>query len=78
MGGEMVSGTISRTISTISASYCFFLDNKMVPDTISPDTISPEAKALPNLQRPKVGQIKPRKWAKRSCQTQSTSVVSHN
>ena len=29
-----------------------------------------KAKALPNLQRPKVGQIKPPKWAKRSCQTQ--------
>jgi hypothetical protein len=29
-----------------------------------------KAKASPNLQRPKVGQIKPPKWAKRSCQTQ--------
>ena len=28
-----------------------------------------KAKASPNLQRPKVGQIKPPKWAKRSCQT---------
>src|SRR5208282_1701386 len=32
-------------------------------------------KASPNLQRPKVGQIKPPKWAKRSCQTQSRTVL---
>ena len=36
----MVPGTISRTISPISASYCFFLDNKMVPDTISPPQLT--------------------------------------
>jgi hypothetical protein len=30
-----------------------------------------KAKASPNQQRPKVGQIKPPKWAKRSCQTQA-------
>src|ERR1019366_8868546 len=29
-----------------------------------------QAKASPYLQRPKVGQIKPPKWAKRSCQRQ--------
>ena len=32
-----------------------------------------KAKALPKQQRPKVGQIKPPKWAKRSCQTQLTN-----
>ena len=31
-----------------------------------------KAKALPKRQRPKVGQIKPPKWAKRSCQTHSS------
>ena len=29
--------------------------------------------ASPNPQRPKVGQIKPPKWAKRTCQTQEGS-----
>src|SRR6266446_6458271 len=42
-----------------------------IPTFHTATTAGDRLKAPPNPQHPKVGQIKPPKWAKRSCQTQT-------
>src|SRR5207245_8722265 len=43
-----------------------------IPTFHTATTAGDRLKAPPNPQHPKVGQIKPPKWAKRSCQTQQS------